>query len=114
MNKAGRAPLAVVLRNAVMSDRIGFSRCRSRWCDPLPTAQRTRSINISIGVAMNAFIYRLTFIHRRLDEEIRLELKRRAPSWVRLLRLKKLRLAVKDRLHDQMPARRRRLKPGRI
>jgi hypothetical protein len=68
---------------------------------------------MSIGVAMNAFIYRLTFIHRRLDEEIRLELKRRAPSWVRLLRLKKLKLAVKDRLYNHMPGRRR-LHPGRI
>lgn len=63
---------------------------------------------------MNAFIYRLTFIHRRLDEEIRLELRRRAPSWVRLLRLKKLKLAVKDRLHNHLPGRRRRLQPGRI
>jgi hypothetical protein len=63
---------------------------------------------------MNAIIYRLTFIHRRLDEEIRLELKRRAPSWVRLLRLKKLKLAVKDRLHSQMPGRRRRLQPERM
>jgi hypothetical protein len=62
---------------------------------------------------MNAIIYRLTFIHQGLDEAIRLELKRRAPSWVRLLRLKKLKLAVKDRLHNHMPHRRR-LTPGRI
>lgn len=48
---------------------------------------------------MNAFIYRLSTIHRRLDEEIRRELKHRAPDAIRLLRLKKLRLAVKDRLH---------------
>ena len=63
---------------------------------------------------MNAFIYRLTFIHHGLDEAIRLELKRRAPNWVRLLRLKKLKLAVKDRLHDHLPGRGRRLQPGRI
>ena len=63
---------------------------------------------------MNAFIYRLTFIHQGLDEAIRLELKRRAPNWVRLLRLKKLKLAVKDRLHNHMPRVRRRLQPGRI
>ncbi len=63
---------------------------------------------------MNFIIYRLTVIHRRLDDEIRRELKRRAPSWIRLLRLKKLRLAVKDRLHNLQPGKRLRFKPGRI
>lgn len=48
---------------------------------------------------MNAFIYRLSVIHRKLDDEIRGELKLRFPNSIRLLRLKKLRLAVKDRLH---------------
>jgi hypothetical protein len=51
---------------------------------------------------MNAFIYRLSVVHRRLDEEIRAELKRRFPDSIRLLRLKKLRLAVKDRLHRRL------------
>ena len=63
---------------------------------------------------MNYIIYRLTAIHHRLDEEIKKELRRRAPSWVRLLRLKKLRLAVKDRLHNLAPIRRHRLKPERV
>jgi hypothetical protein len=48
---------------------------------------------------MTPFVYRLTVVHRRLDDEIRRELKRRAPDGFRLLRLKKLKLAVKDRLH---------------
>jgi hypothetical protein len=51
---------------------------------------------------MNALLYRLSMIHKRLDDEIRGELKRRAPDTIRLLRLKKLKLAVKDRLHFQM------------
>ena len=51
---------------------------------------------------MNPFIYRLTLVHRRLDEEIRRELQRRWPDSIRLLRLKKLRLAVKDRLYAKM------------
>ena len=61
---------------------------------------------------MNYIVYRLTAIHHRLDEEIKKESGRRAPSWVRLLRLKKLRLAVKDRLHKLVPI--RRLKPRSI
>ena len=63
---------------------------------------------------MNIITYRLTAIHRLLDDEIRRELKRRAPSWIRLLRLKKLKLAVKDRLHNLRPGQSLRLKPGRI
>ena len=51
---------------------------------------------------MNAFVYRLSVVHRRLDDEIRRELKRRWPDSMRLLRLKKLRLAVKDRLYAKM------------
>ena len=50
---------------------------------------------------MNAMTYRLTLVHRKLDDEIGRELKRRLPDWLRLLRLKTLRLAVKDRLHRQ-------------
>jgi len=63
------------------------------------------SIDVIIDwrVAMNAMTYRLTATHRKLDEEIRRELKRRMPDWVRLLRLKKLKLAVKDRLHRAAP-----------
>ncbi len=51
---------------------------------------------------MNTFVYRLSVIHKRLDDEIRRELKRRVPDSIRLLRLKKLKLAVKDRLHFQV------------
>jgi hypothetical protein len=48
---------------------------------------------------MNSLIYRLSVVHKRLDDEIRRELKRRFPDSIRLLRLKKLKLVVKDRLH---------------
>jgi hypothetical protein len=58
--------------------------------------------------AMKSFVYRLTVVHRRLDDQIRRELKRRFPDHFRLLRLKKLRLAVKDRLHRHM------LEPRRV
>lgn len=55
---------------------------------------------------MNPVIYRLTLVHRRIDEEIRHELKHRLPDSIRLLRLKKLKLAIKDRLHRALPKRR--------
>jgi hypothetical protein len=51
---------------------------------------------------MSSAAYRLTHIHRRLDEAIDQETKRRLPDSLRLLRLKKLRLAVKDRLATLM------------
>ena len=47
---------------------------------------------------MKNLVYRLTSIHRKIDDEIRGELARRFPDSIKLLRLKKLRLAVKDRL----------------
>lgn len=47
---------------------------------------------------MNAHIYQLSVLHRRLDEAVRQETRRRSGDAWRLLRLKKLRLAVKDRL----------------
>jgi hypothetical protein len=50
---------------------------------------------------MNAITYRLTVLHRKLDDEIQRELKRRFPDSMRLLRLKKLKLAIKDRLHSR-------------
>lgn len=55
---------------------------------------------------MNPFFYRLSVMHRRLDDEIGSELRRRFPDSIRLLRLKKLRLAVKDRLHFGLRGRR--------
>ena len=48
---------------------------------------------------MNALNYRLFLVHRKLDAEVRREHKRRFPDAVRLLRLKKLRLAIKDRMY---------------
>ena len=54
---------------------------------------------------MKDLFYRLTRVHRLLDDEIRGELKRRFPNHIKLLRLKKLRLAVKDRLHARFSSR---------
>ena len=48
---------------------------------------------------MNPIIYRLKLVHLRLETEIRRELKARWPDRNRVTRLKKLKLAIKDRLH---------------
>jgi uncharacterized protein len=48
---------------------------------------------------MNPIIYRLKLVHARLDTEIRRELKTRWPNRDRVTRLKKLKLAIKDRLY---------------
>ena len=50
-------------------------------------------------------IYKLTRIHRSLDEAIAGELTRRLPDSFKLLRLKRLRLGVKDRLTALMTRR---------
>ena len=51
---------------------------------------------------MSHSTYRLTNIHRNLDDAIAREMKSRLPDSLRLLRLKKLKLAVKDRLSQLM------------
>ncbi len=51
---------------------------------------------------MNAHEYRLSLVHHRLETEIRREKTRTVPDSWRLLRLKKLKLAIKDRLHNMM------------
>ena len=52
---------------------------------------------------MNALIERLIATHRMLNREIRRELGRRIPDHLRLTRLKKQRLAVKDQLFRHVP-----------
>jgi uncharacterized protein len=47
---------------------------------------------------MSTQVFRLTLAHQHLDEAIRRELTRPLPDSIRLLRLKKLKLSVKDRL----------------
>jgi uncharacterized protein len=48
---------------------------------------------------MNIILHRLKLVHARLESEIRRELKARWPDRERVSRLKKLKLAIKDRLH---------------
>lgn len=56
---------------------------------------------------MNPILERLRKIHRKLDGEIRRERKQRLPDTHRLTRLKKLKLAIKDRLQRHLAQPRR-------
>lgn len=47
---------------------------------------------------MSKAFYRLTLAHQRLDELLRREQKFRFPNPLRLMRLKRMKLSVKDRL----------------
>ncbi len=47
---------------------------------------------------MSKLSYRLMEYHQKLDNELRTELRRNLPNFARVQRLKKLKLAVKDRL----------------
>jgi uncharacterized protein len=51
---------------------------------------------------MTNYSFRLLQFHQRLDGELRGELRRSWPSFDRIQRLKKLKLAVKDRLNRLM------------
>lgn len=61
----------------------------------IPTNRRAR---------MSAHRYRLSMVHQRLKAEINREESARRPDEWRLLRLKKLKLAIKDMLQQRHPA----------
>jgi uncharacterized protein len=48
---------------------------------------------------MSDTMFRLLQMHQRLDQRLRAELTRRWPDVLEIARLKKLKLAVKDKLH---------------
>lgn len=49
---------------------------------------------------MNGMIFHMMVAHQRLDDELRQEQRRRWPDIGRIQRLKKLKLKLKDRLHQ--------------
>ena len=49
-------------------------------------------------MTLNARLYRLTVLHRQIDDALRREMRRRGADPFRLLRLKALKRMVKDRL----------------
>jgi uncharacterized protein len=70
---------------------------------PLPPSLRYRWIirlnfNVQEEIIMSNTSFRLMEYHQRLDSQLRSELRRRLPDMLRIQKLKKLKLAVKDRL----------------
>lgn len=53
---------------------------------------------------MRPRLFPLLEMHQKIDEALRRELRRRWPDPFRVIRLKKLKLRVKDRLHGLTPA----------
>lgn len=99
---AGPGPSGDGIMRLVMSDRIERARC---WLDNLrPPSTTDISIEVnSMEDDMNNLIERLIAAHRMLNREIRRELAHRLPDHYRIVRLKKERLAVKDRLVRHLP-----------
>jgi uncharacterized protein len=48
---------------------------------------------------MSFRVFSLLLKHQRLDEQLRMERNRPAPDSARIIKLKKLKLSIKDRLH---------------
>jgi len=73
-------------------------------------------MTLSMEWQVSILIERLIAAHRLLNREIRREVARRAPDSSRLTRLKKERLAIKDRLFRHFPdaAEMRRIARGAI
>lgn len=70
---------------------------------PPNTLARHRSIRLSKTLFKRSSImsdrdFRLLQYHQKLDEELRSEIRRAWPSFDRIQRLKRMKLAVKDRL----------------
>ena len=48
--------------------------------------------------------FRLMQYHQKIDRELRAEITRRWPDWFRIQKLKRLKLAIKDRLEGHAKA----------
>ncbi|MBX7531414.1 YdcH family protein [Qipengyuania sp. 1XM1-15A] len=51
---------------------------------------------------MTARTFRLTQIHQRIDERLRMEMRKRSPDTLEISRLKKMKLRAKDALHRML------------
>jgi hypothetical protein len=98
---------------SVMSDRIGFADALAGPF-PLPQSQPVSRIGNPITQTplarrprMTARMFRLTQIHQRIDERLRLEMRKRQPDRGELSRLSRLKLRAKSaliRLAGRSPA----------
>jgi uncharacterized protein len=105
----GRAPLTIRLLMIVMSDRIG-KPVHWVWSSFRTTPQT--SIGLLIGPTlfkepiMSSTFFNLLTKHQRLDAAIRAARAQRWPDLMQIQTLKKVKLAIKDRLHTASLGRR--------
>jgi hypothetical protein len=80
-----------------MSDRIGAPMPRRRTRRGARVAPIDEAIDGRLTVT-SIDAYRLFVVSRKLDDAISDEVKRRIPDTIRLSRLKKIRLSIRDKL----------------
>jgi uncharacterized protein len=102
LNDAGRAPLAILPRRY---RDVGPHRVKPvHWvleheAHPLITAPPDWTTTFKRSDNMSPRIFRMLLVHQRLDTALRAEQARRSPDDLRIQRLKRLKLRVKDILH---------------
>ncbi len=84
-----------------MSDRIGRTDVHGPAISnaPSPTGSPIQHLLGRGDTTVNPRMYRLIEAHSRIDHALREEQRRRQPDGLRLTRLKKLKLRVKDLMH---------------
>jgi uncharacterized protein len=101
-HQAGRAPLAILPRRY---RDVGPHRVKPvHWvleheAHPLITAPPDWTTTFKRSDNMSPRIFRMLLVHQRLDTALRAEQARRSPDDLRIQRLKRLKLRVKDILH---------------
>jgi hypothetical protein len=88
-----------------MSDRIGWIRCVD-GAFPLSRTPPDPSIKLRFEreeTNVKKRLFRLLEQHQRIDEELRRESGRRWPDVFRVMKLKKMKLSIKDRLNRLTP-----------
>lgn len=81
-----------------MSDRIGRSDAKARRSTPAKT-RILRSTKSKRRKNVHPRLYRLIETHQKIDAALRREQSRPGPNGFRMMRLKKLKLRVKDLIH---------------
>jgi hypothetical protein len=69
---------------------------------PPPASDLRSNHGLTEETDMTWNLYRLTELHQRVDDALRVERRRPLPDHLQMVRLKKLKLSIKDRLTRMM------------